>query len=102
MVEFGADVNSIGGKNKRTPLHNACAHNRIHLNIANYLLDCGADPTIKDKFGKTPISILEHNCTLKFRIASSEGYESIEKVKKKSRKLLLKIKTRIQESNNNN
>ena len=63
LVELGADINSICGKNKRTPLHNACAHDKILLNIADYLLNLGADPTIKDKFGKTPISILQDNCT---------------------------------------
>ncbi|MFM9872933.1 MAG: ankyrin repeat domain-containing protein [Fimbriimonadaceae bacterium] len=53
LINAGADVNSRNGVMKTTPLHMAARQG--HLEIAKALLKCGADPSIPDKNGMTPL-----------------------------------------------
>ncbi len=56
LISYGAEINAIG-PNKNTPVHTAIAINNFE--IANYLLDNGADLTIKDKWGYSPVDTLK-------------------------------------------
>ncbi len=53
LVEAGADVNSHSGVQRCTPLHMAAR--RDNPDIAEALLECGADPRARAKSGDTPI-----------------------------------------------
>ncbi|NNH70647.1 hypothetical protein HLB23_12360 [Nocardia uniformis] len=58
LVEAGAPVES---ERAWTPLHGACARARTEdswVDTANLLLDRGADPGRRDRFGDTPIDVL--------------------------------------------
>ena len=53
LVEYGADLN-MTSKNSPTPLMIACwSTNDINQNIVKYLLENGADPSIKNGDGQT-------------------------------------------------
>ncbi len=56
LVSYGADINAIG-PNGSTPIHSAISINNFE--IANYLLDKGADLTIKNKWGYSPVDTLK-------------------------------------------
>ncbi len=56
LVSYGADINAVG-PNGKTPIHSAIAIKNFE--IANYLLDNGADLTIKDKWGNSPVDTLK-------------------------------------------
>ncbi len=53
MVRAGADVNARDGVKRCGPLHMAAR--RGHVEIAEALLDCGADPRARDTSGGTPL-----------------------------------------------
>lgn len=53
LVKSGANVNACGGVQRCTPLHMAAR--RGNVEIANALLECGADAVLKDKRGDTPL-----------------------------------------------
>ena len=53
LVQAGADINAASGVTRATALHMAAR--RGHLALAQMLLDCGADPTIQDRKGETPL-----------------------------------------------
>jgi ankyrin repeat protein len=53
LVKAGANVNARGGVERCTPLHMAAR--RANVEIAQALLDCGADASIKDKRSDTPL-----------------------------------------------
>lgn len=67
LIDYGLDVNAIGPKNGYTPLHDAVWGNNPEA--AKLLLAKGADPTIKNKEGQTPLEK-----------AQSEGKEDLIKV----------------------
>jgi hypothetical protein len=56
LISYGADINAVG-PNGKTPIHSAIAIKNFE--IANYLLDKGADLTIKDKWGNSPVDTLK-------------------------------------------
>lgn len=66
LVSTGADVNEIGPQYNLTPLHLACLHG--HLEVAQFLLDNGANPDAQDNWQCTPL----HN-------AAGAGHEQIVK-----------------------
>ncbi|TRY68529.1 hypothetical protein TCAL_13102 [Tigriopus californicus] len=66
LVSKGADVNEIGPQYNLTPLHLACLHG--HLEVAQFLLDNGANPDAQDNWQCTPL----HN-------AAGAGHEEIVK-----------------------
>ena len=53
LVKSGANVNACDGVQRCTPLHMAAR--RGNVEIANALLECGADAALKDKRGDTPL-----------------------------------------------
>ena len=55
LLEHGANPNTVGEKDKWTPLHQAAS--RGVASIVEALLKHGADPTKKDVHGKTPLDI---------------------------------------------
>lgn len=67
LIDYGLDVNAIGPKNGYTPLHDAVWGNNPAA--AKLLLEKGADPTIKNKEGQTPLEK-----------ARSEGKENLVRV----------------------
>ena len=67
LIDYGLDVNAIGPKNGYTPLHDAVWGNNPAA--AKLLLEKGADPTIKNKEGQTPLEK-----------AKSEGKEDLVEV----------------------
>lgn len=56
LVSYGADVNALG-PNEKTPIHTAISIKNYE--IANYLLDSGADVTIKNRWGYSPVDTLK-------------------------------------------
>ncbi len=56
LVASGADINAIG-INGKTPIHTAISINNYE--IACYLLEAGADLSIKNKWGYSPIDTLK-------------------------------------------
>ncbi len=54
LIEAGADVNRPC-EHGRTALHMAAAWG--HLDVVSFLLDHGADPTIRDVQGMTPVRV---------------------------------------------
>ncbi len=52
ITNFSADANSCG-KDKRTPLHWAATLG--HLNMVKNLVEYGADISLVDYFGRTPL-----------------------------------------------
>jgi len=53
LVRAGADVNACGGVTRATPLHMAAR--RGFVQIAQTLIECGADIHARDKKGATPL-----------------------------------------------
>ncbi|APR98867.2 ankyrin repeat domain-containing protein [Wolbachia endosymbiont of Folsomia candida] len=53
LIKNGANVNAVS-ENGFTPLHFAASH-FFHRETINALIEGGADPLLKDNFGKTPI-----------------------------------------------
>lgn len=53
LVRAGADVNACGGVTRATPLHMAAR--RGFVEVAEALLDCGADVAARDRSGVTPL-----------------------------------------------
>lgn len=53
LIDYGLDVNAIGPKNGYTPLHDAVWGDNPAA--AKLLLEKGADPSIKNKEGQTPL-----------------------------------------------
>ena len=53
LVEAGADVNACGGVTRATPLHMAAR--RGFVEIAQALIECGADIQARDTKGATPL-----------------------------------------------
>ena len=53
LVEHGADVNGADGVKRCTPLHMAAR--RGNVEIADALLQCGADLEARDSLGETPL-----------------------------------------------
>jgi ankyrin repeat protein len=53
LVQSGADVNAHGGAKRCTPLHMAAR--RGNVEIAEALLDCGAEIEARDRVGDTPL-----------------------------------------------
>ena len=58
LVGKGLDVNKPN-KDKKTPLHDACMQD--HVEVARFLLRCGAEPAAKDKWGETPLYVASCN-----------------------------------------
>ena len=58
LIEKGININYIYKSYGTTPLHFACYEN--HLNIIELLLDNGADETINNNNGKTPIELVDN------------------------------------------
>ena len=63
MLDHGADVNGQGGPAKQTPLHFAAEKNEAV--VVEFLLDRGADPTLKDIWRRTPCEFAKANVKLK-------------------------------------
>eukprot|EP00111_Clytia_hemisphaerica_P017121 TCONS_00050694-protein len=59
LIEKGVDINAKGGKDQHTALHAACKSSSRQ--IAELLLQCGADVTIKDRNGRTPFEVTTTN-----------------------------------------
>jgi truncated hemoglobin YjbI len=53
LVQAGGDVDAAHGVKRCTPLHMAAR--RGHLEVADALLDCGADIEARDSLGDTPL-----------------------------------------------
>ncbi|MFN7938666.1 MAG: ankyrin repeat domain-containing protein [Bryobacteraceae bacterium] len=53
LVRAGADVHACGGVTRATPLHMAAR--RGFVEIAEAMLECGADPSARDRKGDTPL-----------------------------------------------
>ena len=58
LVQAGADVNAIDETfgDRRTPLHKAAGQR--HLDVYQFLMDSGSDPTIEDSQGRTALQLL--------------------------------------------
>ncbi|KAF0221136.1 MAG: ankyrin repeat [Geobacteraceae bacterium] len=54
LIAAGADVNVQDKDTGKTALHEACGRGKDNKEIAQILLEAGADPTIKDNYGFTP------------------------------------------------
>jgi ankyrin repeat protein len=52
LLEQGVDLN-LGGYDKRTPLHLACAEGQIEA--VNWLVSKGAEISVRDRWGATPL-----------------------------------------------
>lgn len=50
-IELGADIN-LKGDASFSPLHQCIFYERLEM--ANYLIDCGASKNVEDEFGRTP------------------------------------------------
>ena len=71
LLDGGAELNRKTLISGLTPLHHACMHvfhseklgislgGKDHLEVIKLLLDRGANPTLKDKFGKTPLDSVD-------------------------------------------
>jgi hypothetical protein len=56
LIEHGANVNALSFPGGETPLHLACGSQvTTNLDFIQFLLDNGADPNLKDDFGRTPL-----------------------------------------------
>eukprot|EP00127_Corallochytrium_limacisporum_P005238 Clim_evm55s201 gene=Clim_evmTU55s201 len=55
LLDKGADVNAAGTSDGETPLHLACARN--HPRMIQTLLRAGADPSVRDAAGRTPLDV---------------------------------------------
>lgn len=62
LIAAGVDVNSVSRDVCRTPLHFA-ASNGLTRNVS-VLLEAGADPTMVDKYGRTPLHIAAYSNSL--------------------------------------
>lgn len=56
LLERGADVDSVAGTKKLTPLFRAVMLGKVSL--VRWLLDQGANPSLADKFGTRPVDFL--------------------------------------------
>ncbi|AIE87733.1 ankyrin repeat domain-containing protein [Fimbriimonas ginsengisoli] len=56
LLEHGADPNVRCGDTSETPLHSACRYTN-ESTLIGLLLDHGADPAARDKFGNTPYQV---------------------------------------------
>jgi ankyrin repeat protein len=61
LCEAGANPNSQGGKKRWSPVHYAAVRSR--LEALEIMLEFGADPSLKDSHGKTPLDLVagRHN-----------------------------------------
>jgi ankyrin repeat protein len=64
LVAHGAKINFQTGVSGRTPLHEAVYHH--NKEAVRLLLEFGADPTIKEKSGETPLDIARIYCPQAF------------------------------------
>ena len=57
LIDQGADINA-GNKDRVTPLHLcvSCAN----LEMANFLLENGANPNLKGEYDETPLDVVRH------------------------------------------
>ncbi|KAI3644790.1 hypothetical protein MP228_010954 [Amoeboaphelidium protococcarum] len=58
LIQTGVDVNAQNAVNKWTPLHWAAYQG--HLQVAQLLLNNGADPSIKNESGKTAVDLAKN------------------------------------------
>lgn len=67
LLSQGANVNARTSMSLRTPLHYAAKNNKgdSHFEVAQLLLNNGADVNAKDHYGKTPLYLLVENGELK-------------------------------------
>jgi len=49
----GVGMSSTGGSSERSALHRAAANG--HADVVRFLLECGADPSCRDRYGYTPL-----------------------------------------------
>ncbi len=57
LLAKGADPNAVDAKTGMTPLHRAASHGNSHL--CRILLEAGANPNLKDKWGRTAFDIAQ-------------------------------------------
>lgn len=57
LVSKGVDVNLVNGHNGETPLHDAAHGETDYGELIEFLLANGANPSIRNKDGKTPLQI---------------------------------------------
>ncbi len=65
LVKYGSKVNAHGGDQDITPLHWA-AYKEME-DIALFLIERGGDVSIKDKVGRTPLSMAAPELAVKMR-----------------------------------
>lgn len=53
LIDGGADVNALKGKDKMSALHEACGYR--NLTKVKFLVEHGADLKVKDRLGRTPL-----------------------------------------------
>ena len=64
LLSRGVDVNLVNGHNGETPLHHAVSAESVAFELIEFLLANGADPSIRNKDGKTPLDIAAEPATV--------------------------------------
>jgi len=59
LISWGADINKVDKEVNTTPLHLAAESGSVKL--VKKLLICGAEKTVYDLYGKTPLDIAKEN-----------------------------------------
>jgi ankyrin repeat protein len=59
LIMAGADVNTVGGRHKSTPLHTAAY--RGHVGVLKLLLAHGARADVLDSLGRSPLQLAQEN-----------------------------------------
>lgn len=70
----GLDLNH-GDYDKRTPLHLAAAAG--HIDIVKYLIEQGADPSPRDRWGATPLNDAQDSAIIEY-LASHGGEKGVD------------------------
>lgn len=88
LIKYGADPNMSNGYH--TPLELAILNDTVHYELTKYLLDHGADPTIRNVEGETPLELAiyvdKHNGVPDLlRDYINYDYKTVQKLQRKVR-----------------
>jgi ankyrin repeat protein len=91
LVEAGLDVN-VRDESFSTPLHYAVGGEGVDLSAVQALLELGADPSLKNDYGQTPVDLAPKHVRIRKRIVTEDksamaGFLTMENLSERARLL---------------